>query len=73
MEEKSVILYHSNNHAIWTGKILKKRGMYHKMIPVPRHLSSDCGYCVEVRRVDVPAIEELLKEYGVEYAGVEMM
>lgn len=71
MEEKSVILYHSNNNAIWTGKILKKRSIYNKIIPVPRSLSSDCGYCVEVRTADVPAIKEILKEYGVEYARVE--
>ncbi len=71
MQNKSVILYHSNNHAIWTGKILKKRGIYHKMIPVPRHLSSDCGYCVEILSSDVPDIEILLKEFGVEYERVE--
>jgi len=71
MEEKSVILYHSTNHAIWTKKILKKRGIYHKMIPVPRHLSSDCGYCVEIRSEDTRTIEEILHEYGVEYVRVE--
>ncbi|MCX7679886.1 MAG: DUF3343 domain-containing protein [Spirochaetes bacterium] len=73
MAEKSIILYYSSNYAIWTSKLLHKRGMYHKLIPVPRHLSSDCGYCVEVRTEDVPIIEGLLKEYGVEYERIEMM
>jgi hypothetical protein len=32
----SVILYHSTQYAIWTGKLLKQSGLHHKMIPVPR-------------------------------------
>jgi hypothetical protein len=73
MEAKSVILYHSTNHAIWTRTLLKKRGIYHKMIPVPRHLSSDCGYCVEILQEDVQVVEAILKEHGVEYDRVELL
>ncbi len=73
METKSVVLYHSNNHAIWTAKLLKKRGIHHKMISVPRHLSSDCGYCVEIRATDAALVEEILKENGVEFERIEAL
>ena len=29
-------------------KILKAAGIAHKLIPVPRHISSDCGVCVRI-------------------------
>jgi hypothetical protein len=69
--EYSVILYHSTQYAIWTGKLLKQSGLYHKMIPVPRHLSSDCGYCVKIRKENSKEIEALLTSAGVEYQGIE--
>ncbi len=67
----SVILFHSTNHAIWTAKLLKQSGLYHIMIPVPRHLSSDCGYCVRIKSENVSTIEEILKKSGIEYQQIQ--
>ncbi|MBP7583218.1 MAG: DUF3343 domain-containing protein [Spirochaetes bacterium] len=72
-ERKSAVLFHSTNHAIWTAKLLKKRGIRHKMISVPRHLSSDCGYCVEILSDDEVFVEGILKENGVEYERIEAL
>jgi len=69
----SVILFHSTNHAIWTAKLLKQSGIHHTMIPVPRHLSSDCGYCVRIKKENAPEIEEILKATGVEYDRVQSL
>ncbi|MBN2160133.1 MAG: DUF3343 domain-containing protein [Spirochaetes bacterium] len=66
----SVILYHSTHHAIWTSRLLKKAGLYHAMIPVPRHLSSDCGYCVKIKTENTSEIERVLKTSGVEYQQI---
>ena len=67
MIEYSVILFFSNSYSIWTSKELKKRGIDHKMIPVPRHLSSDCGYCVRINRDDSKMIQSVLTEKGIEF------
>jgi hypothetical protein len=32
--------------ALLAEKLLKKKGIEYKLIPVPRHLSSDCGVCL---------------------------
>lgn len=69
--EYSVILYHSTQYAIWTGKLLKQSGLYYKMIPVPRHLSSDCGYCVRIKSENKGEVELILKSAGIEYHGIE--
>jgi hypothetical protein len=70
MTEHSVILFFSNSYSIWTSKELKKRGINHKMIPVPRHLSSDCGYCVRINKNDAEMIQSILTEKGIEFDGI---
>jgi hypothetical protein len=44
--EYAVILVRSTSHAMRVEKLLRDEGIICKMIPVPRHISSDCGVCV---------------------------
>jgi hypothetical protein len=46
--EYQVILFKSVSHALLAEKILKEAGIPHKLIPVPRHISSDCGVCLRL-------------------------
>ena len=71
MSDFSVILFHSNNHSIRMSNILKKKGIDHKMIPVPRHLSSDCGYCVRIKSVDREIVLKVIEENVVEFDKIE--
>ncbi len=71
MSEYSVILFHSTNFAIKASNILKKNDFVHKMIPVPRHLSSDCGYCVRFGSGDKEMIASLFEKTEVEYDRIE--
>jgi len=68
LKEFVVLLFNSVSHAMMAEKILKTEGMTHKLIPVPRHLSSDCGVCLRIERVDEERIRELL-EPKVEISG----
>ena len=43
-----VFLFPSVSHVLKAEKILKEKGVVHKLIPVPRHISSDCGVCLRV-------------------------
>lgn len=44
----AVFLFPSVSHALKAEKILKAAGIAHKLIPVPRHISTDCGVCLRV-------------------------
>ena len=57
-----VVLFQSISSALRAEKILKKKGMAYKLIPVPRHLSSDCGVCIRFSLQDEPQVREALKE-----------
>ena len=66
----SVLLVYSTSHAIRIEKILKQHDIGCKLVPVPRHLSSDCGICVRFRTVDQTAVLESVETSRIETAGV---
>jgi len=59
--EFGVVLFLSVNGAMKAEKILKKAGIPYKLIPVPRHLSSDCGLALRYERDDEERIRALLE------------
>ncbi len=41
-----VMLFKAVSYVLKAEKILKKKGLPHKLIPVPKHISADCGICL---------------------------
>lgn len=70
-EEYGVILTFSTGHAVRADKILTGAGIETKMIPVPRHLSSDCGVAVRIRQQDRERSLEILAQNGVSFDRYE--
>lgn len=66
----AVILFYSTNRAIRAEKVLRKAGLEVKPIPVPRHLSSDCGVCLRFNWADEEAVCQALEDAGVEMEGI---
>ena len=65
-----VILVDSTSHALRIEQILVRNDISCKLIPVPRHLSSDCGVCVRIRTEDWEQIKELLTQHKASYREV---
>ncbi|MDH7487194.1 MAG: DUF3343 domain-containing protein [Anaerolineae bacterium] len=65
-----MILFHSTSHALRAEKVLAQAGIGNKLIPVPRHLSSDCGVCLRIAHADQEAARQILKAAGVEIAAI---
>jgi len=55
-----VVLFDSVSHAMKAEKILKTRGVVHKIIPVPKEISSDCGVCIRFEKDSVDEITSAL-------------
>ena len=66
----AVILVYSTSHALRAEKVLADACASCKLIPVPRHLSSDCGVCVRIRRTDRERALRVLSAAGVEMEGM---
>ncbi|HEY67690.1 MAG TPA: DUF3343 domain-containing protein [Thermoflexia bacterium] len=65
----AVILVYSTSHALRAERVLQKAGIPCKLIPVPRHISSDCGVCLRIKQADEEAARRALETAGVEIEG----
>jgi hypothetical protein len=45
-QDYRLVLFPAVSHALMAEKILKKEGIAFKLIPVPKHISTDCGICL---------------------------
>ena len=66
----AVILVYSTNHALRAEQVLQQAGIRCKLIPVPRHLSSDCGVCIRVGRGDREGALGALQQAALETEAV---
>ena len=55
-----VVLFQSVSGALRAEKLLKKKRIKYKLIPVPRHLSSDCGVCIRFSDQDESLVRKAL-------------
>ena len=69
-KQYTVILVYSTSYALRVEKVLVGAGISCKLIPVPRHLSSDCGVCVRIERADRGAALLAVEAAGAEIEGV---
>jgi hypothetical protein len=68
--EYAVILVYATSHALRAEKLLAKVGIRGKLIPVPRHLSSDCGVCLRIDRSAMEIAEQVLQNAGLDIQGI---
>jgi hypothetical protein len=64
------ILLISTGHALRAEKVLQSAGIKGKLVPVPRHISSECGVCLRVERGDVGLARHALETAGLEIEGL---
>lgn len=57
-----VVLFYSTSLAIRAEKVAKNAGIQVKLIPTPRHLSSDCGTAL---RLKVEDRESIIRAFNV--------
>lgn len=69
-DRKAVILVYSTSHAIRAEQILYRAGISAKLIPVPRHLSSNCGTCLQIAWSDIEKARQVLEAAHVEIEGI---
>ena len=69
-EAYAVVLFRSTSHAIRAERVLQEAGLRSKMIPVPRQISSECGVCIRLERLDLSDAQRALIEAGMHVEGI---
>ena len=70
MSGYTIILFNSSTTSIWAARALKKAGIERRLVPIPRGLSSECGYCVRISSGDAGRAREALEKGGIEYKEI---
>ncbi len=69
--EYAVIIFPSANYSLWAARLLGTAGIERRMVPVPRDLGTDCGYCVRIRNDDIPLALDILSRNDVRVERIE--
>jgi hypothetical protein len=65
-----LVTFYSVSSALRLEAAGKEHDLFCALIPVPRKLSSSCGYAAEVEMGEPEALVELLRELNVEWDAV---
>ena len=68
-EAYTIILVYATSYALKVEKILLMAGICSNLIPVPRHLNSDCGVCVRIGQMDRENAEAAIHSANIPIEG----
>ncbi len=52
MNDHLYMIFKSMTHVLSAERAARKSGIACRMVPIPRHLSTDCGMCISVKTDD---------------------
>lgn len=70
---QGIVIFPSIHFALQAEKLLKSRGIPYKLIPIPRHISSDCGVCLRIPWEEKGDVLALLTQEGVKIDGIHLL
>ena len=70
MNSYGVVLFHTTAAALRSEKVIERAGLTGKLIPTPRHLSSDCGIALRFGWPEREKVDMTLKQANVPFAGI---
>ena len=65
-----VVTFFSTSAAIRAEKVARSAGCIVKLIPMPRHLSADCGTALRIQSEDLSKIRELFAGSKVQFTEI---
>ncbi len=65
-----VVVFHTTSAAIKADKVLRQTAFVTKLVPTPRHLSSDCGLAVRFNWAERDGVAAALADGGVDVGGI---
>lgn len=61
----AVVVFRSTRDAIKADKICRTNQLKAKVVPVPKHISSECGMCLKIEREDKVLAANLLENNNI--------
>ena len=70
MNDYGIVLFYTSSAALRGEKIVTRAGLKAKLVPTPRHLSSDCGIALRFDWPAADAVRRALQEAHVPVEGI---
>jgi len=70
MDKYNYMTFKSVSYAMKVEAALKKQNVKHKIIPVPRSISSSCGLCVRFCDEDLDTIKKVIADNSLVYENI---
>lgn len=68
-----VVLFNSTQAAIRAEKLLLAAGVPLKLVPVPRHLSANCGFAIRFSWAERAAVEQCIEASGPDIKAIQRL
>jgi|WetSurMetagenome_2_1015567.scaffolds.fasta_scaffold00387_36 hypothetical protein len=68
-----VVLFESTTAALKAEKEAVRAELKIKLVPVPRQLSSECGFCLRFEWLDMEKVEGLLRDRNLKFESIEKL
>ncbi|WED23776.1 DUF3343 domain-containing protein [Vibrio sp. JC009] len=65
-----IVTFSSSNLALKAESLLNKAGVRVRLVAAPRSISSECGFCLLLERLECSNLAEKLETLGAVYAGI---
>lgn len=65
-----LVTFHSVSAALYAQRLMDKSGVVSTVVPVPRSVSSSCGYALESARIGAEELAARLNEGDVEWERI---
>jgi hypothetical protein len=65
------MIFKSMTYVLTAERAARRSGIFCRMVPIPRNISTDCGMCISVRAEDSEAFLESVKQKGFKPERVE--
>lgn len=70
MNSYAIITFHNTHFALKAKTFLKNYGLRVETIPVPREISSECGFCSKILWKDKEIAKKIMKEHNIIYENI---
>jgi len=60
MDDNCLILFKSVHDVIRSEKLINSNGFSYQIIPVPSNISSECGMCIKILKINSVEIDNIL-------------
>ncbi|MFI3330316.1 MAG: DUF3343 domain-containing protein [Rikenellaceae bacterium] len=61
----SIAVFKSAREAIKADKVCRDNNLNTRVIPVPKHISSECGMCLRLLSAEADKVKELIEENNI--------